>query len=190
MHVVTTRILPLTTLALFAAIVACSDAGSQADPTGPNPSASTGPKGSGDTTTPPSGNPAPTTPPDSSTQPHNPAPQPVATFALNLRVGTPRPGATDTLTNDPLAGASVTVLKVTTTFVSHPGSDTVQFNETVVGTGTSDANGLASFANLDGTQVYKIKVAAPAGSGLGDTILWIDRAYAVVLNVPVTLRQR
>jgi len=190
MHVVTTRILSLTTLALFAAIVACSDTNSQADIAGPNPSATTGPKGSGDTTSPPSGNPAPTTPPDSSTLPHNSPAQPVAKFTLNLHIGTPRLGSADTVTNNPLAGASVKVIQETTTFVNHPGADTVQFNDTVVGTGTSDANGLVSFANLDGTQIYKIQVAAPAGSNLGDTILWINRAFAVVLDVPVTLRGR
>lgn len=190
MQVVTSRILPLTTLVFFAAIVACSDAGSPGGIDGPNPSASSGPKGNGDTTTPPSGNPAPTTPPDSSTAPHNPSAQPVAKFTLNLHIGTQHPGATDTLTNDPLAGASVKVIKETTTFVQHPGADTVQFNDTVVGTGTSGADGLLSFANLDGTQIYKIQVAAPAGSDLGDTILWINRAYAVVLDVPVTLRRR
>lgn len=189
MHVVTSRILPLTTLAFLAAIVACSDTGSSAGIDGPNPSASSGPKGNGDTTTPPSGNPAPTTPPDSSTL-HNPPAQPVPKFGLVLRVGTQRPGATDTLATDPLAGASVTLLKETTTFVQHPGADTVQFNDTVVGTGTSDANGLVSFADLDGTQVYKIKVGAPAGSDLGDTILWINRAYTVVMDVAVTLRRR
>jgi hypothetical protein len=190
MHVVTSRILPLTTLALFAAIVACSDTNSQGDIAGPNPSASSGPKGSGDTTTPPSGNPAPTTPSDSGTTPGNPSAQPVAKFTLNLHIGTPHPGATDTLTNDPLAGASVKVIKETTTFVQHPGADTVQFNDTVVGTGTSGADGLVSFANLDGTQIYKIQVAAPAGSDLGDTILWINRAYSIVLDVPVMLRRR
>ena len=190
MHVVTKRILPLATLALFAAIVACSDTGSQADPTGPNPSASTGPKGSGDTTTTPPGTPAPTTPPDSSTSPHNPPAQPVSKFTLNLHIGTQRPRGADTLTNDPLAGASVTVIKETTTFVSHPGADTVQFNDTVVGTGTSDANGLVSFANLDGTEIYKIKVAPPAGTNLGDAILWINKAFSTVLDLPVTLRAR
>src|SRR5690349_15105628 len=107
MPVVTSRIVSLTTLALFAAIVACSDSGSQGDINGPNPSASTGPKGSGDSTTPPSGNPGPTTPPDSSTNPHNPPAQPVAKFTLNLHIGTQRPRSADTLANDPLAGASV-----------------------------------------------------------------------------------
>src|SRR5262245_43020535 len=37
--------------------------------------------------------------------------KPVPSFTLTVHVGTPHVGAADTLTNDPLPGAAVTVLK-------------------------------------------------------------------------------
>jgi hypothetical protein len=186
-RVVTSRVATLMTAAIVVVIAACSDAnGSQAGLAGPNASTSQG--GSGDSAKNTPGNPGGGHP-DTGVTP-KPAPKPVASFTLAVHVGSPRPGGTDTLATDPIAGATVSVYEETFTFTPHPGADTVNINTTLVGTGVSDANGDVAVPNLKGTGQYLIKVAPPAGSNLGPASIGIYQAYVDLVKVTVTLHGR
>src|SRR5262249_43540198 len=128
--------------------------------------------------------------PDTSLTPPKPNPKPVASFTLNVHVGSPRPGATDTLTTDPIAGAAVSVYEQTYTFTPHPGADTVNINQTLVGNGVSDANGDFAVPNLKGTSTYLIRVAGPTGSNFGPASVIFSQAYVDPVKVLVTLHGR
>ena len=188
-RVVTSRVATLMTAAIVVVIGACSDTnGSQTNLTGPKTSTSAG-GSQGDSTNTPPGNPGGGHP-DSTHTPPNSNPKPVASFTLDVHVGSRRPGATDTLTTDPIAGAAVSVYEETYTFTPHPGADTVSINQTLVGSGVSDANGDFSVPNLKGASQYLIKVAAPAGSNLGPASVGISQAYVDPVKVLVTLHGR
>jgi len=187
--VVTSRVATLMTAAIVVVIGACSDTtGSQTSLTGPNPSTSAG-GSSGDSSKTPPGNPGGGHPDTNLTQP-NSNPKPVASFTLQVHVGSPRPGATDTLATDPIAGAAVSVYEQTFTFTPHPGADTVNINQTLVGNGISDANGDFAVPNLKGTGQYLIKVAGPAGTNFGPASVIISQAYVDPVRVLVTLHGR
>ena len=187
-RVVTSRVATLMTAAIVVVIAACSDTNSsQPGLTGPNGSTSQG-GSAGDTAKNTPGNPGGGHP-DSSGTP-KPGPKPVASFTLDVHVGTPLPGGTDTLATNPTAGATVSVFEETFTFTPHPGADTIQLNQTLVGTGISDANGDVTVSNLKGTGQYLIKVAPPAGSNLGPATVSISQAYLDLVKVMVTLHGR
>jgi len=187
-RVVTSRVATLMTAAFVVVIAACSDAnGSQPSLTGPNASAASGGSG-GDTSGNTPGNPGGGHP-DSGVTP-KPAPKPVASFTLDVHVGSPRPGGTDTLATDPIAGATVSVYEETFTFTPHAGADTVNINQTLVASGPSDANGDFAAPNLKGTGQYLIKVAPPPGSNFGPASIAISQAYVDLVKVLVTLHGR
>jgi hypothetical protein len=184
-RVVTSRVSTLMTAAIVVIIAACSDAdGSKTGLTGPNASTSTGGSAADSAKNTP-GNPGGGHPDTSGTP--TPAPKPVASFMLAVHVGSPRPGAKDTLTTDPIADATVSVYEQTITFIHHPGADTANINQTLVASGPSDATGSFSVPNLKGTGEYLIKVAPPAGSNFGPASVFINQAYLDVVNVLVTL---
>jgi hypothetical protein len=187
-RVVTSRVATLMTAAIVVAIAACSDStGSTPGLTGPNASASSG-GSAGDTANNTPGNPGGGHP-DTGVTP-KPGPKPVASFTLDVHVGSPLPGGTDTLATNPIAGATVSVFEETFTFTPHAGADTVNINETLVGSGTSDANGDVTVPNLKGTGQYLIKVAPPAGSNFGPASIPIFQAYVDLVKVMVTLHGR
>ena len=72
----------------------------------------------------------------------------------------------------------------------HPGADTVNINQTLVGNGISDANGDFAVPNLKGTGQYLIKVAGPAGTNFGPASVIISQAYVDPVRVLVTLHGR
>lgn len=188
-RVVTSRVATLMTAAIVIVVGACSDTnGSNANLTGPNPSTSAGgsPGDSGKT---PPGNPGGGHP-DTNLTPPNPNPKPVASFTLQVHVGSRRAGAVDTLTTDPIAGAAVSVYEQTFTFTPHPGADTVNINQTLIGNGVSDANGDFSLANLKGTGQYLIKVAGPTGTNFDPNSVIISQAFVDPVKVLVTLHGR
>jgi hypothetical protein len=177
---VTSRTAALMTAAIIAVITACSDSdGSKLGLTGPSASAANGKQGSaGDTAKSGGGR-------DSSrTQ------TPVSKYALSVHVGTPRLGATDTLTTDPLANATVSVYEQTSTFTHSPGADTVYLNSTLVATGSSDANGNVRFPDLKGASLYLIKAAPPPGSSLGTATTFVNQAFADTIKILITLHGR
>jgi len=187
-RVVTSRVATLMTAAIVVVIAACSDAnGSQPSLTGPNASASSG-GSAGDSAKTPPGNPGGGHPDTGTTT--TPGPKPVANFTLAVHVGAPRPGATDTLTTDPIAGATVSVYEETYTFTPHTGADTINITQTLVGSGASDANGDFAVANLKGTSQYLIKVAPPAGSNFGPASVGISQVSVALAKVQVTLHGR
>jgi hypothetical protein len=177
---VTSRAIPLLAGALFAVITACSDSGSALGLTGPKAAANNDPRTSGDT--------AKSGGTHDSTGSHNPSRTPVDKFALTVNVGTPRPGATDTLSTNPVANASVSVYEETLTFVHNPGSDTVHISMDLVGTGTSDANGNVTIAGLKGAGQYNLKIVPPPGSALHATSAWINQAFTDAIKVSIVLR--
>jgi hypothetical protein len=189
-RVVTSRVAALMTAASVVVIAACGDTnGSQTNLAGPNASSSSG-GSAGDSArnNPPAGNPGGGHPDTGATP--KPNPKPVASFTLDVHVGSPRPGATDTLATDPIAGATVSVYEQTYTFTNRPGADTVNINQTLVGSGASDANGDFAVPNLKGTSQYIIKVAPLAGSSFGPASVIISQAYADPVKVLVTLHGR
>jgi hypothetical protein len=104
-RVVTSRVATLMTAAIVVVIAACSDAnGSQPGLTGPNASTSQG-GSAGDTAKNTPGNPGGGHPDSSGTCP---GPKPVASFTLP-RASAAASGATDAVTTDPVAGATVSV---------------------------------------------------------------------------------
>jgi len=187
-RVVTSRVATLMTAAIVVVIGACSDTnGSQPGLTGPNPSASAG--GQGDSSKTPPGTPGGGHP-DTNLTPPGSNPKPVASFTLQVHVASLHPGSADTLGTDPVAGAAVSVYEETFTFTPHPGADTVNINQTLVGNGVSDANGDFAVPNLKGTGQYLIKVAGPAGSNFGPATTSITQAYVDPVKVLITLHGR
>ena len=184
-RVVTSRVSMLMTAAVVVVIAACSDtSNSRTGLTGPSANSSGGSPGDSAGNHP--GNPGGGHS-DTSVTP-TPAPKPVASFTLAVHVGSPRPGAADTLATDPVVGAAVSVYERTITFVNNPGADTANINQTLVASGSSDAAGNFSVPNLKGTAEYLIKVAPPAGSAFGPSSVFFNQAYLDVVNVLVTLR--
>jgi len=187
-RVVTSRVATLMTAAIVVVIAACNDMnGSQPSLTGPNASASQG-GSAGDSAKNTPGNPSGGHPDTGITT--TPGPKPVASFTLAVHVGSPRPGATDTLTTDPIAGATVSVYEETYTFTPHAGADTVNINQTLVGSGPSDANGDFTVPNLKGASQYLIKVAPPVGSNFGPASVGISQVSVDLAKVLVTLHGR
>jgi hypothetical protein len=187
-RVVTSRVATLMTAAIVVVIAACSDAnGSPAGLTGPKASASQG-GSTGDSAKNTPGNPAGGHPDTNTTT--TPGPKPVASFTLDVHVASPLPGGTDTLGTVPIAGATVSVYEETFTFTPHAGADTVNINQTLVGSGASDANGEFSVPNLKGTSQYLIKVAPPAGSNFGPASIAISQVTVDLAKVLVTLHGR
>lgn len=185
-RVVTSRVAWLMTAAIVVVIAACSDTdASKPTLTGLNQSSSQG----GSTGDSAKGNP-PSNPggghSDTSVTP-KPGPKPVASFTLLIHVGSLLPGATDTLTTNPIPGATVSVFEQTLTPNNNPGADTVNISQTLVATGVSDAAGNFSAANLKGAAVYVVKVAPPAGSNFGPATTYLNQAFADLVKLPVTL---
>lgn|SRR5689334_12261594 len=118
-----------------------------------------------------------------------PAPKPVALFTLLIHAGTPHPGAADTLQTDPLAGAAVSVTQRGYVFTPGNGQDTLTFTETIVATGTTDANGDITFPNLKGAATYVIKSAPPAGLALSAPTLIIPNAYSETIKASLVFRK-
>jgi hypothetical protein len=107
---------------------------------------------------------------------------------LLVQVGSPRPGAADTLSTDPLPGSTVTVYEQTMTFIHVPGADTVRFNTTVVATGSADAAGKVVFPNLKGTSQYLVKAEPPVGSTRRATSALFNQAFADTVRILMVLR--
>ena len=127
-------------------------------------------------------------PTDSSTS-GNPAPKPVPNFTLLVHVGTPHVGAADTLANDPLAGATVTVSKFDYVFTGGNGADSVHITETPVANATTDGNGEASFPNLKGDPGLVVTVSPPAGVNLASGRVLLPQAYAATMKTTIILRK-
>jgi hypothetical protein len=175
---VTRRIAGVVGAAAVAVALACSDAGTT-DPLGRtsnNVSTDTASHGG-------SGN------PHDSSGVGNPAPRPVPSFTLVAHVGTPHPTASDTLVNDPVVGATVTVSKFGYIFKSGGGHDTVTITETPVATVTTDANGNANFPNLKGDDGYSVKAEPPPGVALGTARVVLPLAYAATIKTTLILRK-
>jgi hypothetical protein len=85
-----------------------------------------------------------------------PAPVPASTIELAVYVGIASPGP-DTLASTPAANARVSVLR--RAFTPGTGPDTLVVTETLVASGTTDALGNASFANLPAAG-YRIEAVA------------------------------
>ena len=120
---------------------------------------------------------------------NTPGPKPVASFTLTVHVGTSRVGGSDTLLTDPVAGATVTVAKFGYTMTGGGGADTIQITEIPVATGTTDANGDASFPNLKGEPGYVIRAEPPAGLNLTSARVVIPQAYSETIKTTVVLRK-
>ena len=160
----------------MSAVAACSDSGTT-QPGLLGPSAQSGPGGSSAGGKDSSGS-------------HTPAQTPVSKFTLNVHVGSLRPGATDTVTTDPVANATVKVIQQSYTFIPHAGSDTVQINTTIVATASTDATGNVSIPGLTGTADYIIRVDPPVGSVLGPATTDVTQAFADVVKRSITLHGR
>ena len=119
----------------------------------------------------------------------NPAPKPVPSFTLVVHVGTPHVGAADTLVNDPVAGATVTVAKFGYIFSGGNSADTVQITEVPVANATTDANGDVTFPNLKGDPGYVVKAAPPAGVNLGSARVVLPQAYSATMRTTLVLRK-
>jgi hypothetical protein len=113
----------------------------------------------------------------------------VSSFTLAVHVGTPHPGAADTLLNDPIAGANVSVARFGYIFSGGGGSDTVQITETPVGNATTDANGDVSFPHLKGDEGYSIVATPPAGLALRSARVLISQAYLPTIKTTLILRK-
>jgi hypothetical protein len=85
-----------------------------------------------------------------------PPPTPASAIELAVYVGIASPGP-DTLASTPAANARVSVLR--RTFTPGTGPDTLIVTETLVASGTTDALGHASFANLPAAG-YRIEAVA------------------------------
>jgi hypothetical protein len=122
--------------------------------------------------------------------PGNPAPpKPVSVFTLIIHAGTQHPGAADTLQTDPLPGATITVTERGYVFTPGNGQDTLTFTETVVATGTTDANGDVTFPNLKGTSTYVVKSAPPSGVALSAPTVTIPNAYSATIKTTLVFRK-
>ena len=94
---------------------------------------------------------------------------------------------TDTLASAPVAGATATVFKIELVPTTG-GPDTLTVVETKVGSGTTDANGDVSFAQLPSV-LYRIQADGPAGSGLGSVSARIAPPYQATVRLPLILRR-
>jgi len=173
-QVVTKRGLALIAAAAVAVIGACSDSGkTDQGLTGPNASVING--SSGDTS-------------QTGGRHDSTAKKPVAKFTLFAHVGTPRPHTGDTLTTDPVAGATVSVIEETYTFIRGAGgNDTVNITNTVVATATSDATGNVTFTDLKGASTYLIEAKPPVGSSLQLARIGIGQTFVDPLKLNLTL---
>jgi hypothetical protein len=113
----------------------------------------------------------------------------VPSFTLVVHVGTPHVGAADTLVNDPVAGATVTVAKFDYIFSGGNGADTVQITEVPVANATTDASGDVTFANLKSEPGYVVKAAPPAGVNLTSARVVIPQAYSATMRTTLVLRK-
>jgi hypothetical protein len=173
------------------AIAACSDA----DTLGPTPPASgslssTTGAGGTDTSRQTGGDTSSSHPGKDTSTTHPPAPKPVEKFTLVVHVGSTVPASTDTLLDDPIAGATVTVSHRTYVLTGKQGSDSLQIVDTAVGSATTDAGGNASFAGLKGTDAYVIKVDGPSGSGYATSTTSIYQAYFDTITIHMMLRKQ
>jgi hypothetical protein len=107
-------------------------------------------------------------------------------ITLAVTVGTAVPGP-DTLEYAPLANAKVSVLRQTFTRGPGTGADTLTTSETVVASGTTDANGVATFQNLASAS-YRVEAVAAAG-GQGASV-WIVPPYAANVAATIVIRGR
>jgi len=179
-RVVTSRCALLMSAAALVVIAACSDSGStQPNLPGPNATTTNGPRGSGDTAT--KGGPRDTS------GSRTPAPTPVSKYTLTVHVGTPQPSATDTLSNTPLPGATVSVIQQTYTYTPGNGADTVHITSTVIASGSSDASGNVSFSDLKGTASYLIRAEPPKGSTLGPATTYVNQAFFDTVKLTMIL---
>jgi hypothetical protein len=185
-RVVTSRAATLMTAVFLTVIAACNDNGSEAKLTGPNPNVATG--NPGDSAKNGAGNPGNPTGghPDTSTT-STPTPKPVASFTMIVHVGSVLPGATDTLTTNPIPGATVSVFEQTLVPGSGSGADTLNVSQTLVASGVSDASGNFTAASLKGAADYAIKVTPPAGTSFHPATTYFNQAFADVVKVSVTL---
>jgi len=174
------------------AIAACSDT----DTLGPTPTApgslsssSTG-NGGPDTSQHTGGDTSSSHPGKDTSTTHPPVPKPVEKFTLVVQVGSQVPTSTDTLSSDPIAGASVTVAHRAYVRTGKQGSDSLQVVDTPVGSATTDASGNASFAGLKGTDAYVIKVDGPSGSGYAESTTSIYQAYFDTITIHTILRKQ
>ena len=182
-HKVTRRIVGVLGASVIVVALACSDS----SPNEPLKRVSNNAPGtSGDSATNGGGT---TGNPHDSSGSGNPAPKPAPTFTLTVHVGTPHVGAADTLVNDPVPGASVTVAKFGYVFTGGGGADTVTITEEPVATGKTDNNGEVSFPNLKGEPGYVIRAAPPAGLSLGSARVVIPQAYATTIRTTLILRK-
>ena len=173
-HKVTRRVLGALGASAIVAALACSDS-STSEPL--KRASNNAPGTGGDSAT------------NGGGQPHDTANKPATTFTLSVHVGTPRVGAADTLVNDPVPGASVTVAKFGYVFTPGNGADTVMITEVPVATVTTDSNGEASFPNLKGEPGYVIRAAPPAGLNLGSARVVIPQAYSPTVRTTLILRK-
>lgn len=173
------------------AIAACSNSdtlGPTAPASGPSSTSSTG--GSKDTTHTGGGGGGTSGPGKDTSATHPPAPKPVEKFTLTVHVGSVLPTSTDTLADDPIAGAPVTVSRRTYERTGNAGSDSLRIVDTPIGSAATDANGNASFAGLKGTDSYAIKVDGPSGSGYASATTSIYQAYFDKITVHMVLRKQ
>jgi len=183
---VTNRAATLLVSSIFVVALACSDSSTN-DPLRRSGNAGAGAGVSADTATHgggPVGNPHDTGGPGNPTPP----PKPVTSFTLVVHAGTPRVGAADTLLTNPLSGATVSVTQ--RAYVSSPGNgqDTLTFTETLIATGTTDANGDVSFPNLKGAATYVVKALPPAGLALSAPTAIIPNAYSETIKTTLVFR--
>lgn len=186
---VTNRISLLILGAAIAAIAACSDSG---DPLVPAPStlASTthGGSTSGNGAASDSGKPSGggTGQGGDTSVTHNPAPTPAPNFTLNVHVGTPRAGTSDTLANDPVALATVTLTQRTVVYTGRTGSDSVEFKDGDTQTLITTADGNVAFPSLKANTSYFITATPPAGSPLQAASQWIyyqGSSQSILINM-------
>jgi len=173
------------------AIAACSDAdtlGPTLPPSG-SLSSSTG-NGGTDTSRHTGGDTSSNHPGKDTSTTHPPAPRPVDKFTLVVHVGSQVPASADTLSDDPIAGAPVTVAHRTYVRTGKQGSDSLQVVDTPVGSATTDASGNSSFAALKGTDAYVVKVDGPSGSGYATSITSIYQAYFDKITIHMILRKQ
>ena len=184
MKVVSTRLASVGIIAVVAAIAACGD--SATEPGRPPGRLASG--AGGDSST--SGSPVDTAltnnPGDSVS---NPAPKPVASFTLGIRVVAGTASGADTLLNAPVAGVSVEVLQQTYTFRPGNGADTVVLGETLVASGTTDSVGSVAFANLKGA-AYRIKGTPATGSGYAPFSAIIPPPYTDKILLTFSLKNQ
>jgi len=119
----------------------------------------------------------------------NPTPKPVPSFTLVVHIGTPHAGAADTLVNDPVVGATVTVATFGYIFAPGNGQDTVRITENPIATATTDGNGDVSFPNLKGATDYVLKASPPAGVNLGSARVVLPQAFSPTVRTTLVLRK-